>query len=87
MKGRYTVPYLDITKSENFEQVITNAAISVRIIDGEVLIAIIVPSNRLLEDGLMVIASGNTDTYHGGDYEPAPAVVTVYTDDALFRNA
>ena len=81
------MPYLDITKGDNYEQVITNAAISVRVIDGEVLIAVIIPSNLLLDDGLMVIASGHTDTYHGGEYEPAPATVTVYTDDALFRNA
>ena len=71
----------------DFIQVFTDACVTVRGIDGEVIVSITIPSNDRLVDGIVIVTAGETGHYRDAAYEPVPAVITIVTDDALFRNA
>ena len=78
------MPFFNETK-ETYSQTF-DACVTVRVVDGETLIAVLMKSNDLVENGLMIVTAGDIESLHRDDYETSPAVVTVYTDDALFGN-
>ena len=79
------MPFFNELK-DKFVQVNVNAWVIVREIDGEIIVSVTIPSNELLVNNVVVTTAGETGTFLDNDYEPAPAVVTIVTDDALFRN-
>ena len=78
------MPFFNETK-EAYAQTF-DAVVTVRVVDGETLIAVLMPSNDLVENGLMMVTAGDIESLHRDDYETSPVVVTVYTDNALFGN-